>query len=307
LKAVLQEFRTNPLYLNRYYASMSFVLAAASAFLLWALPTSLRDYLWYLPALVLMLVPRFAIIVTAFVYAVIVALTTMRASFHFGYLTLVPLSLYLALLATAYIHNAAHDNIRPRWLRRPIGELCGLFHLVGFPDWTIVHFIHHKHADDPEWDPHPPRGLTYFRFLDGVKASIFRVLRKRYFESFPDDTRAERAWKTLPLYAMAAQILRTHFWFFLLGPQVFTFLFMTSIVAKNLHYAFFNYATHVPSQDDPNEMVIVNLNHSFFFRGVNALSHGLYFHANHHQNPNLFDPRALALAKPEPQLERNAA
>jgi stearoyl-CoA desaturase (delta-9 desaturase) len=271
---------------------MALFLGVACAALIAQGSAARAEYLWYLPEITLVLVPRFPLIAGAYAYALAVSLSVQRASFSPAHLVLVPLSFYLAILATSYIHNAAHNNIRPRWLRRAIGELCGLFHLVGFPDWTIVHFIHHRHADDPEWDPHPPQGLSYWRFMNGVKDSIFRVLRKSYFSHHGEDNaRAQRYWKTLPVYAMAGQILKVHFWYFLFGPQAFTFLFMTSIVAKNLHYAMFNYVTHVPSPEDPSRMTIVNLNDSAFFRVINAVSHGLYFHKNHHDDPNLFDPR----------------
>src|SRR5262245_11930404 len=150
---MLQKFRTDPRYLLRYYATTIALLVPICAALAFLRAPARSEYLWYLPAILLVVVPRFLVIVAALVYAAAVSLTVMRATFEPWQLLLVPLSLVLALLATSYIHNAAHDNIRPRWLRRPIGELCALFHLVGFPDWTIVHFIHHRHADDPEWDP----------------------------------------------------------------------------------------------------------------------------------------------------------
>jgi stearoyl-CoA desaturase (delta-9 desaturase) len=294
---MIQLFRTDPAYLNKYYAKVSAVLLVACGALFALRPPGATSYLWYLPAIVVALVPRFSVILVAYAYAVAVSLTVMRAAYHPAYLLLVPLALYLALIATAYIHGAAHDSLRPRWLRRPVGELCGLFHLVGFPDWTIVHFVHHRHADDPEWDPHPPKGLTYWQFLNGVKTSIFRVLANRYFGAFGEDSpAAQRAWKTLPLFAMITQLLKMHFWFLLLGGQAFTFLFLTSIVFKNLHYAFFNYVTHVPSAEDPEQMVIVNLDRGVFFTIVNALSHGLYFHKNHHETPGLLDPRKPASA-----------
>lgn len=290
-KDVIQLFRTDPAYLNKYYLKVSAVLVAACAALLAFQGPPLRTYLVYLPVLLLALVPRFSVILFAYGCSLVISLVPFGDQFRAVHLALVPLALYCALIATAYIHGAAHDSLRPRWLRRPIGELCGLFHLVGFPDWTIVHFVHHRHADDPENDPHPPAGLTYWQFLNGVKTSIFRVLGQRYFASFGDSKAAARAWKTLPLFAMVTQVLKMNFWFLLLGPQAFTFFFLTSIVAKNLHYAFFNYSTHVPSNNQPGEMVIINLDHNAFFKVVNALSHGLYFHKNHHERPNVLNPR----------------
>jgi fatty acid desaturase len=286
---MLHKFRTDPAYLNEYYRHVVLALLPACLVLATVRPHALADYGWYLPAIVLTVVPRFPVIALAFVYALAVSLTTGRASFQLWHLLLVPVSLLLVLLATSYIHNAAHDNIRPRWLRRPVGELCGLFHLVGFPDWTIIHFIHHRHADDPELDPHPPAGLSYWRFMNGVKDSIFRVLERRYFDQFGDRPEAARHWRQLPLYALVTQLAKTHFWFLLLGGQLFTFLFLTSIVAKNLHYAFFNYVTHVPSPDQPETMVVVNRTQGVF-RLINAVSHNLYLHANHHAHPGMFDP-----------------
>jgi fatty acid desaturase len=291
---MLQKFRSDPRYLLRYYGTAISVLLPTCALMVLLRSPARSGYFWYLPAIVMTVVPRFPVIAASCAYAVTISVTVQRASFSPWHLLLVPMSLVLALVATSYIHNAAHDNIRPRWLRRPIGELCALFHLVGFPDWTIVHFIHHRHADDPEMDPHPPAGLSYWRFLNGVKDSIFGALSRRYFDQFGADPVAARAWRQLPLYAFVTQLCKTHFWFLLLGGQSFAFLFLTSIVAKNLHYAFFNYATHVASLDDPSRVIIVNLDDGIF-RVINALSHNLYLHKNHHAEPALFDPGRRAV------------
>lgn len=193
------------------------------------------------------------------------------------------------VFATAILHNAAHGNFKPRWLNRPVGEVFGLFQLVGFPDWVVVHVIHHSHPDDPERDPHPPLDLSFPKFLDGMRASILRVLLKEYFDLHGQSEETKRSILTLALSSKLEQIAKIVFCYAVLGPQAFAFFFAPSIAMKMVHYAWFNYATHQPRE---REVEIVNRDDGWY-RLTNALSFGLYYHRNHHKNPKLFNPSKM--------------
>lgn len=294
---MLQRFRNDPAYLNKYYAALLSVLALACAGLTALSPPDWQRYWWYLPAIALPVLPRFMLGVAALSYAAVVSMTIHRDGFRWAHLTLVPLALALTPVVASYAHNAAHRNLRPRFLRRPVGELCSLLHVVGFPEYTVVHFLHHKHTDDPEWDPHPPGALSYWQFLEGARTSVFRVLNKQYAAQFGQEATLRAAWKTLPLLMLLAQALRLHFFYFLLGPYVFTFFFLPTLVGKAAHYAFANYVTHRPDPQEPHGHVIRNLSNGLLYRWLNATSHGFYFHRNHHDNPNLFNPSRLPAAR----------
>jgi hypothetical protein len=66
------------------------------------------------------------------------------------------------------------------------------------------------------------------------------------------------------------------------------------IVSKIVNYAWyihFNYFTHQPNAD--GDMEVLNLNHNFYYKLMNATMAGIYYHKNHHRKASLFDPRTL--------------
>ena len=66
-----------------------------------------------------------------------------------------PTLLYGLIAAHLCMHNATHGNF-PRRINRVLGELLGLFVVVRYASWDIVHMRHHKYSDDCETDPQIP-------------------------------------------------------------------------------------------------------------------------------------------------------
>lgn len=190
---------------------------------------------------------------------------------------------------SALLHNASHANIRPRWLRRILGEAVGLWQLMSFPSWFIVHVLHHKNPDDPVLDPHPPMGQSYLKFLFGMRQKISTVFINHYFSLWGDNDESKRCLKELGIESQVAMFLQALFWYLLLGPQIFTFLFIASVIFKMAHYAWFNYATHVYTDEGP---VIVDLNQGLY-KVVNLLGFGLYHHKSHHDQASLYNPSKI--------------
>lgn len=283
-----RSFRSDPGYLTRYHVKSAVALVGlvgATAALMSYLGRLDAKSTWlFAPALLLLSSTNIVTVTLGFAYCVG---ATAYLGWSWSALGWLPLSALSVLLATSFLHNASHDNIKPKWLRRPVGEFCGLLQLVGFADWVVIHVIHHSHSDDPERDPHPPLHLGYWKFMMGMRQSILQVLVKEYFGLFGKSEATMGQLKKLALASKAEQILKVAFWFLLLGPSAFTFFFVSSIVLKMLHYAWFNYATHRPSGERNDT---VNLN-KHLYKLVNAVSFGLYYHRNHHLNPKLFDPR----------------
>ncbi len=87
------------------------------------------------------------------------------------------------------------------------------------------------------------------------------------------------------------RLLRALFWLLIFHPVVFSFFFVPSYIANVLIFYHFNYYTHAQTQEDAVE--IMNLTHNVYYKLMNTLLFGVYFHKNHHQRPNLFDPRKL--------------
>jgi fatty-acid desaturase len=169
----------------------------------------------------------------------------------------------------------------------------GVVQLSGFPEWKIIHVIHHSNPDHPELDPHPPLLMTYWQFAKGMRDSIARVFVTYYFKCFGKEEAAMKGIKRFGLASRLNMFMKVTMWYLLLGPQLFTFLFLSSVAFKMLHFAWFNYATHRPTND---KFEIKNLDHRLY-TVINWISFGLYYHDNHHTNPSLFNPKKMPPVK----------
>lgn len=284
---MFSKFKANRRYLNEYYLTVIGLLVVADGLLAFVRSPDWHSVLWFAPAFVLLALPNIYLALLAFVYAALVA--AVRPDFSLAYLLGIPFAMTVTFIATAFLHNASHSSIKPNWLRRVLGEAMALLQLVGFPDWTFVHILHHQFSDDPTLDPHPPLDKTYWQFLLGMRQTISKVFGAYYFQLWGNDAESLRNLKELGIEAKLATFLKVVFWYLLLGPQLFVFFFVVSVPFKMAHYAWFNYATHVYTKDG---VLIVNLSEGFY-RLINWVAFGLYFHKNHHLRPDLFNPSKL--------------
>ena len=231
-------------------------------------------------------------IVAAFVFKL--------APFEAWQLWLIPVGLYVAFIVGTLVHNTTHDSMRPKWINRVVGELCGFLLMMGFPGWAITHLIHHQYPDDPERDVHPPLDLSYWQFLDHMGATMARLMTKNYFDIWGTAPKYKRIWKGVQVSAPFVRYARVLFLFLLLGPSWFIFLYMPLKLLAVFMYAHFNYFTHRPL--GKNQFEILNLNEGISYKLLNLVTFGSYFHKNHHKNPSLFDPRKLKTANDEPMI-----
>lgn len=285
---VLRQFREDPFYLARYHASVCLVLSAATGLVFWLRPPSWTDLLWFLPAMLMMTSVKIQVVLAS--VAVAIGTCLWRTEFHLWHLALPVIATAVSFSFVALIHNSAHNSLRPRWLNRPVGELVGLLQLSGFPDWKITHVLHHAHSDDPVLDPHPPGHKGYWEFTVGMRDSVVKAYLVSFFRIFPRDERSMRAVKTFAICSKLGQALKILFLFSVLGPVLFSWLFVPSIAAKMLQFAWANWAAHRPEGDG---FVIRDLDHGWY-KIANFFSFGTYVHASHHEVPTLFDPRDLA-------------
>ncbi len=204
---------------------------------------------------------------------------------------LIPLSVVIGLQSAWLMHNAAHESIKPKWLNRLVGELCGLQQLMGYPGWAIPHIVHHQFPDDPEKDPHPPQQLSFMQFLGEMGPSMARVAKAYFFNLWQDRPDVARIWNRMLWTSMAARYLRAAFLLILLGPKVFVLCFIVSKMVNMIWYVHFNYYTHRPTGD--GRMEILNLDHNLYYKLMNATMAGVYYHKNHHAKASLFDPRSF--------------
>jgi fatty acid desaturase len=216
-------------------------------------------------------------------------------SFHLTeYSVYLPLlGILLCGLPSSILHNCAHGNIKPHWLNQLVGELCGTFMLYGFKGFQVGHMFHHIYPDNPVYDPHPPRGYSFLRFVISPIEATLRVIEKGYFDSFGENEKTRRSIKIQTYLFNVGIVLRLMFLFLLLGPVLFTFLYLPIYIGNIFVFAHINYATHVENENGDSE--IINLDHNLYYKFVNIVSYGGYFHKSHHLKPQQFDPSQVIL------------
>lgn len=297
---MINQFRKDPFYLAKYHFLVSGILLCANLCLLVVRSPEWSDLAWYFPVLLLASFTQVTLVISAFALACMISF--FRSDFHLAYLLAIGPAVLLTFPLTAFLHGGSHANMKPRWLNRPLGELVALIQLTGFPDWKILHVFHHQYPDHPELDPHPPLKLGYWKFTLGMRATIIKVFVNYYFKYHGQNERSKKGVRLFMIASLANMMMKVSFWFLLLGPQLFTFLFLSSVVFKMFHYAWFNYATHQPEGE---AFVIKNLNHRLY-KLVNLIAFGLYYHGNHHSHPNIFNPKSIAPLKKESTSEEAA-
>ena len=288
---VLTRFRTNPFFLLIYYGVCALILCLVIALSLVTglcpLPVSTWDWLW-----VLLLVPLTfgglrTIMATAACYALLTYLHIDVSGWQIG--VLLPVGVMTGLYSAATMHMCVHRALFPRWINTVMGELCALQQMLGYPGWGISHLLHHKHPDDPRLDPHPPANSSFWSYADQMKYSIVACLDRAYYVQFGISPRTTLIWRITKLLLVLNRALRALFWLVLLGPAAFVLFFLPSFVVQIAFYTHFNWATHRPLSE--GRYGIFNRIDGPYYRLMNALLWGIYYHASHHRYPARIDPR----------------
>jgi fatty-acid desaturase len=295
-------FRRDPAFFLKYNATsiLLLLLTAGLLFHYWsALPFQAGSLLLLLCLLPLALPNLWSILGSASLL-VLISLATGSLAFAVSDWFWLLLGCLVGLQSAYLMHNAAHESIKPAWLNRLVGELCGLQQLMGFPGWAVPHIIHHQYPDDPEKDPHPPEHLSFRQYLGRMLPSMARVAKNSYFELWGDNAQTRRYWRLTLSTSMLARYLRAVVLLLLLGTKLFVVCYMVSKLVNLLMYMHFNYYTHRPTQ--AGQMEILNLDHNLYYWFMNATMPGVYYHKNHHAKPSLFDARKLDKVVDEPLI-----
>jgi len=163
--------------------------------------------------------------------------------------------------------------------------------LTRFASWEVIHQRHHRYSDDVEKDPHPVVP-SYWSFLVKTIAGVERQLQQIYFDLYGDNEQNRRYEKLRAYVSYATNVLLVVTWYTLLGPLAFFCFFVPASVVGFLHLVHFNWSTH-NAFSPTKQFKPVNIN-SGFYRVGNWLWHGIYWHANHHQRANLFNPGRMS-------------
>lgn len=286
-----QRFRKDPYYLLKYYFT-NIALLGTGIGLSQAAFGTMGDLRWsalWVVGLILFVLPSFSLIFLSGLYYLALIAIVQPQDLSWASLALVPVGVLGGTVSAALMHNAAHGNFRPEWSNRIWGEACGLFQLTGFAGWTISHFIHHAAPDNPERDAHPPGEMTFSAYVNAMGHMMKKNLTGKYFEIHGDTQHSRATWSMVDALVPLVRFLRVAFVLFLLGPTLFVMLYVPFKTANTLIYGDFNYRTHRPTGDGGYE--VLNLNHTIWYKLLNAISFGSYFHKNHHRKANVFNPR----------------
>lgn len=210
---------------------------------------------------------------------------------EFSHLLLLPLAFVFGIQVPVVLHNAVHFNVKPRKLNEIVGELCGFFVLFGMAPFRISHVLHHANADIKGLDPHPPMGKSFLYFLATTQLNTIKVISGQYFTVHGRSFHTYSIMATQMVFYYIGLGLRALIWFFLLGPTLFLAFYVPAYITNLVVFAHINFATHVTKAN--GEVEIVNLNHNFYYRIMNILSSGAYFHKNHHLRPKLYNPSLM--------------
>lgn len=290
---MFRKFCKDPNYLMKYHLAVGTALFVINIFLFKLMPPNISALFIYVPAILLMTSTELKYVMTAVVYSWFVSF--FQEDFNILYMALILPALVLMFPFTSWIHSPAHDSIKPKWINRPLGELIGIIQLTGFADWKVLHVFHHQYPDDPNLDPHPPLQKSYWRFAFGMRENIGKCYMAHYFRYFGQNELSLRRLKMFLHAAKFNMLMKVGLWYLIMGPQVFSFYFTTSILLKMLHYAWFNYATH-KYDSNLDKYNILNLDNAIY-KIINKISFGLYYHGNHHQNPSYHNPKYIGNSK----------
>jgi len=282
----------HPFWLGRYYITNIALYGLATLIILsWNNVFSGISY-WWLLSLVPLFLNRFFYIVAGSAVLSVAVLVVFWQEIPWHYLVLLPFAIYIGHLTAVFMHNAVHFNFNIRWLNPVLGELCALQQLsAGFPVFRLIHNEHHSHSDDPERDPHPPKGYSFWEFVDQSRVMIKNRLSAMYFKKWGTTAQSTRNWELQNLLLIGSRFAKTLFLFALLGPKMFVLLFLPSYLGNVFLFAAFNYFTHIEKPDGSTE--VLNLDNNWYFQFCNKTLYGVFYHKNHHDRPKLFNPMLL--------------
>jgi stearoyl-CoA desaturase (delta-9 desaturase) len=196
----------------------------------------------------------------------------------------VPALIYFLICCHLWIHNATHGNF-PRYLNRIIGEVLGVVVFVRYASWDIVHMRHHRFSDDTVKDPHPNYPSYWKSFFSSI-IYVERQLQQQYCDVWGDTEENRRYEAFRAKVSYGTNVVLAVAWYQLLGPIGLSMWLPCNIIAAAF-VAHFNWSTH--NGGAGRDFRPVNLNHGYYWLG-NKLFTGIYFHANHHKRPHLFNP-----------------
>jgi fatty acid desaturase len=292
---VRPNFSSDPFFFGKYYIKNIVLYGLASVAILISKDFFAHYSVFWLLCLAPLFMTQFRFIIAGSVLLMGVAFTQYPELLSWPTIPIVALAICIGHLTTVLMHNGAHFNFKPRWLNRVMGELAALQQLsAGLIVFRYMHLMHHAYPDNPEKDPHPPKGYTFWQFLDNARLLVARRLESNYLEIWGDTKEARANWRKQAILLLTARFCKTLFIFSLLEPRWFVVAFLPSYIANVLLYAGFNYYTHAEQPDGSTELK--DLKGTLYFDLCNRFLFGIMYHKTHHLYPRLFNPLKAAKA-----------
>lgn len=277
---MFRKFRTHPYYLLRYMLGWAITLGLVTVWF-WT-PLGGASNVWLLVLMIALIIStRFDALLLAVIPAIL--LTPEPLTTVLWLVLLFPVTWMLGVVGAVFIHNASHGQFRPRWLNSVIGELTSWFLRTNLLGWKLVHYYHHKHADDPKLDPHCPGSMTFWSY-----ANCFPIATMRYLDARHKEIHQLPAWYygIAGVAALSGFALMPLSWLMLLGPTLFAAVWMPILCSGWWLFTVINYHTHPVGANGRNEPV--NLDSRYWHHLVNRVGFGVLYHAAHHRNARLF-------------------
>lgn len=288
---MFKRFIVDPYYLLKYAITNFSILTLVILVLVIQFNSDnpFHSILLWSAGLFLFVLPHFFLIFFSGIYYIVLFLFFHKEIVDMPYFLLIPFGVLCGTLSAACMHNASHNNFKPKWLNRIVGEVCGIFQITGYASWVIAHMLHHSYPDHPNKDPHSPGNLTYSQFANSMGINMKNKLTNKYLEVMSQNKKGKRIWLLTLMIGPILRFQRVFLLMLLFGPAGFILFYLPFKIANALIYIDFNYRTHRPNSK--GEFEILNLDFNLWYKFLNLISFGSYYHSNHHKNPSLFNPK----------------
>jgi fatty acid desaturase len=200
-------------------------------------------------------------------------------------LFLLPIAMLVGIKVPTMMHNCMHGNMK--YFNDLIGEFASFFILMSFGIVCTHHTLHHTYADT-KLDPHNPEGQTFWQFLSTSQFRGVRVTESKFLEFHGNTVTNIILFKCNIAMHFLGNILRLIIWYLLLGNLFFT-LYLPAFFSYLFVFSHVNYITH--GRDKNGLAVITNVNSNLYYRFINFVCDGVYFHKNHHMHPSAYNPQ----------------
>lgn len=247
-------FRSDPYFLTRYFSLHTFALTAIAVILV------------YFKGL------------------------EFNPEFHYWHLFNLPFAVLFGIQVPVLMHNCMHGNLKSKFINDICGELSGMFALMSLGILRINHTLHHAFADSHN-DPHDPAGKSFIKFFFISQLTGARIIEKKYLEYHGKSLKYRALFKLNIGLHYGGHFLRLFVWYMILGPELFTSLYLPAFLVYSLAFAHVNYITHQTNESGETE--IINKDDNLYYNFINFIGSGVYYHKNHHNYPKLINPMFL--------------